>query len=200
HGDGEKIEVLLSNSTSENDPMWQKGVDKSPRRSSGRVHSALDDRAGFRIPGRGKHGAAVLEPDRFARRGDGGAGRKRLPTTAPAAITFGAVRRHGNVPKLGVLAVHAAINLSVHKHSTADASAQRDHHQRVRRSAGAEMKLTDSSGIRIVLQTDGDAKYFPQRRDDLCTVPTGERVGVVNRAALWIYRAGTANANARQRF
>src|SRR6266550_1517449 len=153
HGGGENIEVFLTNAAAENDALRQNCVKDCPSCRGRRIHRALHDGRGVCLGRRsGKYGAAVVEAKRLSGCGDGRAGRQRFPATVRAAITFRAVRLHGDMPEFRMLAVHSAINLAVHKYRTTDTGAERYHHERSCSASGAEPKLSQSGDVCIVLQ------------------------------------------------
>src|SRR5436309_15954629 len=97
-----------------------------------------------------------------------------------------------------MFAVDPAMNLPVDEAGAADSCSQGRHHQRVGLPPGTEMKLTNGGGIGIVFQVNRDSKGLTQWCDNVCVLPTGQGVRVVNRAAERVHRASAAYANAAE--
>ena len=97
----------------------------------------------------------------------------------------------------GMRIVDAAINLAVEDQADSDAGADSDVNQARFVAACAPTRLTESGGVRIILDGHADLKSTLEIFDGIFPVPVGEEIDITDLAGQRINRTGGTNADSR---
>jgi hypothetical protein len=119
---------------------------------------------------------------------------QRLPAPTDAAVADRAGGIDALMAYLGVRAAHAAVDAPSLDEPTPNPRSHGDHRHQLAVPPCAQPALPHGRRIGVILQGHWNAVALAQGPRDVHTVPSGQRVGIVDRAPQWIDRTGAANS------